>query len=111
MEGLSLKGFIRTVRSGSVGDTILDNIPAFDATRITDSQLMSNYTALSGQGIEMPDGCEPFATQSPEPTESNVELIDSAKEAHLSAWRTPDREGAACANYHGPAAYGIANIG
>ena len=111
MKGLSLEGFMNTVRSGLVGDTVLDNMPAFDATRITDSQLMSDYAALTGQGIKMPDGCEPFAAQSPEPTEWSVELIDAAKEAGLSAWRTPDHEGAACANCHGPAPYGIANIG
>ena len=45
MKGLSLEDFMNTVRSGLVGDTVLDNMPAFDATRITDSQLVLPYTA------------------------------------------------------------------
>lgn len=96
---LTLEQFVKVVRTGQNG-----TMPAIDASFVADASLVGDYATLTKQALTVPPSlaCTPAPAAGPE---------TSLVKAGLLAWRTPDAEGAACANCHGPAPMDIAFIG
>jgi mono/diheme cytochrome c family protein len=87
-------------------------MPPFSAERVTDWQLASDYAFLEGlRLVESTDAACAGAPREPVARQWTTEAIQRASTSGLSAWRTPDGEGAACASCHGPDPIDLAYIG
>ncbi len=97
---LDQAAFIALVRKGT------ENMPAFKSDFVSDAQLASDFAALkSVAGAKMQAG-----GTHPSFAWSRADL-DEKYRAGLQMWRTPDAQGAACANCHSPDAIDLAVIG
>lgn len=92
--GLSLDEFKSTVRMGKGL-----NMPAFDATSISDAEIQSDYRILS-------QGADPSATSTTtgrtSPDTWTTDKRDQVLARGLTLLRKPDKYGTACANCHSP---------
>ncbi|MEM9195989.1 MAG: cytochrome c, partial [Myxococcota bacterium] len=89
----SLDQYIAAVREGRYDQ----GMPSFDASVISDDELRMDFEALrAGNAAEL---VESGVTH---PFDWTDEEVEARYRAGLQAFRTPDSEGAACANCHAP---------
>jgi mono/diheme cytochrome c family protein len=97
---LTFEQFRDKVRAGGKG------MPAFDAAFITDAALESDFKALAA----IAGASAVLRPASSEWSWTEAQVEDSYRRG-LVIWRTPDREGVACANCHSPDGIDLAFIG